>query len=196
MTGGTGLVEVDCTRYRDRCRELQQAAVEGLSVERLRQLGIEPGSDRARKLEQAIWDIFLRCCAQRIGPLPPPLAEPLPEPPPPRPGTPAPQPPGDGVGSVVAAGTALAIPAERATLAELLAWLRSLGARIHPLTLLVLIAAMGGAAAATQRCDFENKRWNSEVGAWECLYVCPDGRTYYTYDVFGLGCLPFITRGV
>ena len=65
-------VEIDCTKYKDRCQELADVYQNGLSSEKLQKIGIPPGSARAQELEKTLNDFFVHCCtAMHQGPIPP-----------------------------------------------------------------------------------------------------------------------------
>ena len=205
--------EIDCSNYSRRCDELRRVVLEGLSADKLRRMGIEPGSDRALRLEHGAWDIFLRCCARLSGRAPDRQGPDLPTPPPAPsspwqpPPTPTPAPP---TGPVVAGFPPLLVGGVAGGLAldGGLAWgggsaidwaalrARLAGLRVpHPLIVLIIVAAALAAASGTQVCVLVRTRINMR-GERECLYLCPSGAMYYEYDFFGAGCLPTITKPI
>jgi|FEC22Drversion2_1045045.scaffolds.fasta_scaffold00234_62 hypothetical protein len=58
------MVEIDCAKYKDRCKELEEVFLNGLSSQKLQQMGIQAGSARAKELENTLNDIYVHCCTQ------------------------------------------------------------------------------------------------------------------------------------
>jgi hypothetical protein len=67
---------INCEKYADRCKELEEVYEKGLSMAKLQQIGIQPGSNRAKELEDGLKEIYIHCCTRmHQGPMPPPVSE-------------------------------------------------------------------------------------------------------------------------
>ena len=180
-------VDIDekCEEFREQCDALGRVVQDGLSAGRLRQMGIRPGSTKAKQLEDDIISIFLRCCARLSGPdTPPPEPEPEPEPG-----------PNDNPQAIALAMTANPALVGTGAAIDWTAVRAYLLRAVNPLLWVAVVAAFIALLASTQVCMLIRTRVLPD-GSKECIYRCPDGIWYYTYEFFGLVCLPSIVKGI
>lgn len=137
------MAEINCDRID--CERLRRFSLGGIPDSELLSRGIQPGSRRARDLQNTLDDLLAHCCATNLGP--PPEEQP-------------PRPLQAGVG---AAAVAAAVPEESA-LAVLLR-------RFWPIALLAIVEAV---ASATQheKCLLVRTRFLRNVSGVECMYLC------------------------
>lgn len=167
------MAEIDCKEWRARCEFLEQAARNGIDEDRLRQMGIEPGSQRARMLEDGLYRAFQHCCTQYVGRIDPP-AEPG-------------RPPALGAGTLVI-GPAASVLTE----AEIAILLRAL--RFGLIGLALYVANFIARRAGYQICPLVQVRLTpfGPESFLTCNYYC--GTRWYRVSVFdvGLVCPQFI----
>ena len=186
-------VDIDdkCEEFREQCDALARVVQDGLSADRLKQMGIKPRSKQAKQLEDDIISIFLRCCARLSGPdTPPPEPEPEPEP--------GPNDDPEEIALAMIGNPALVIGGGAWVIGRAIDWaaVRAFLLRaVNPLLWVAVVAAFIALLSSTQVCPWKSTRLRPN-GSKECVYRCPDGTWYYTYEFFGGDCLPSITKPI
>ncbi|MFQ5480653.1 MAG: hypothetical protein ACE5DW_05190 [Thermodesulfobacteriota bacterium] len=151
------MADIDCKRMRERCEELEDVFLNGLSDIRLSAIGIQPGSDRAKRLHESLERIFVHCCMYHLGPVEKPE----------EPGVPA-------VPIATAQVVALEGLVPAITEEELALLMRGLKAGL--VAIVLMIVNIIARRSNLQICPLVRSIKNMFLSI--CAYHCPSGRWY------------------